>query len=202
MLIVLILYFLILVSLVATFIFTKKFLRLFSATLIAILILPLCFLVFLGIFKDKIQQGRLLPQLGTLLLLVSPPKDLWVPLASDVISHDRKEYGFLITHKYVGNHDVFISFKPLESMEVAENDFKVRIIMEKDGKVLYDKTSQKGQPFWSKDDSGLTFHHYKVPEDLPIHTPINAKIYIDGDIDTFIKHYGAAKIVVGKGSDI
>ncbi len=197
------LYFPIIILLVIAFLFTKKALRRIAGLLIVLFfILPLSLVIFLGIFKDQIQQGKILPKIGPLLLLISEPKDLWKPLASNIISKDRQEYEFFITHKYVGNHDMVISFKRLEPMEIAEHNLKIRLTVEKDGKILYDRMTQKAISYWGKEDSELMFQRYEVPEDLPVNTLLKAKVYIEGDIGDFIKRYGPTKIVLKKGSDI
>ena len=89
---------------------------------------PILFVGFLTIFKSEIQQGKLLPQFGTILILVSPPDDLWVPIWKAKLRHDKKEYQFEMSHKYVGNHVVDLSFKKLRSMETAENNFEIDFV--------------------------------------------------------------------------
>lgn len=143
----------------------------------------------------------MLPHFGTLLLLVSPPDDLFESLVSEDISDNKREYEFLITHKYLGNHVVDISFKRLPSMESAENDLKVKFAVENNGKILYANVAGKGWGYWGKNRSGLSFQMYKVPEDLPIRVPLKAKVYIDGDISTFLERYGPAELIIRKSSD-
>ena len=163
---------------------------------------PIFFGGFLTIFKSEIQQGKLLPQFGTILILVSPPDDLWVPIWEAKLRHDKKEYQFEMSHKYVGNHVVDLSFKKLRSMETAENNFEIDFVVKQEGTVLYSYNSERGSPFWGRDKSGLTFIRYRVPDDLPIRTKLNAIVRINGDIKEFINHYGAITLSIRKGSDL
>ena len=125
---------------------------------------PIIFVAFLATFKSEIQQGKLLPQFGSILILVSPPDDLRNPLGEEKLSHNKKEYQFEISHKYVGNHSVDLSFKKLKIMEAAENDFDVELIVKHNGALIYSNKMEKGSPYWGKNKSGLIFINYRVPD--------------------------------------
>jgi len=183
-------------------VFTKKIMRWIFASLFGIIfVLPLLLVCFLGVFKDKIQRGKMLPGFGEVLLLVSPPKDLFEPLAMQEISPNQQEYDFVIKHKYVGNHVIDISVGRLGSMDKLKNDFKVRCIVQKDGQVLYDETLDKGWSYWGGSSDGLTFQRYRVPQDLPIDTLLKVKVIIEGDLNSFVSDYGPTKLIIRKGSD-
>lgn len=85
----------------------------------------LCLSVLLGIsayvLRTPIQQGKLLPELGPLLNLAFPAQDLYLPLASEALSSQKKIYTFRVSHKYQGKHGVFIDI-PGKSHVVTNTD--------------------------------------------------------------------------------
>lgn len=164
--------------------------------------IPILFVGFLILFKSEIQQGKVLPQFGAILILVSPPDDLWAPLGEAKLNPDKKEYQFEISHKYVGNHVVDLSFEKLKVMERAKNDFEVELIVKHKDALIYSNKSERGASHWGKDKSGLTFIHYRVPDDLSVRTKLNTTIKIKGDIKQFIEQYGTTTLSIRKGSDL
>lgn len=202
MILVLVAYFFICITLVMLFIFSKKVMRKVSlALLILFFIVPVSFILFLALCKTPIQEGRILADFGPLLLLFAPPEDLWQPLAHEEIKGDKRIYKFRIFHKYVGNHCLVLSFDRLGSMQIVKHDLKMRFLVRKEETVLCDKTLEKAWPYWGRDESGLTFYKYKVPQDLPIREPFVAEISIQGDIEEFIEHYGTTELILRKASD-
>ncbi len=87
-------------------------------------------------------------------------------------------------------------------METAENNFEIQYVVSSGGKDILTQTSQKGLPYWGREKSGLIFIFYSVPRDLPANKQLTATIIVKGDIETFIKKYGATQIVIRKGSDV
>ena len=152
--------------------------------------------------RTPIQQGKIFPELGPLLLLAAPPDDLWVPLAEAPLEAGRKEYVFDVSHKYVGNHQVHIEFAKTTSMEEIETDLKFTLILERDGQVISSKTSGKRSSFWGQEKTGCVFIWYQVPEHAPAHVPLKARIVIDGEAESFLARYPGAKLVLRKGSDL
>ena len=165
-------------------------------------ILPLCFIAFIGVFKSEIQQGKVLSGLGPLLILVAPPQDLWIPLGSHNLDPGMREYNFQFKHKYVGNHVVEISFRKLKSMEEAYSNFEVTYTVSNNSGIIFTQTSKKGWSYWGMNESGLTFISYNIPKALPVNESLFATITIKGDIKAFIDKYGVTKVSIKKGSDV
>lgn len=163
--------------------------------------LPLCFIVFIGVFKSEIQQGKFLSGLGPLLILFAPPQDLWIPLDSHNLDPSKSEYNFKFKHKYIGNHVVELSFMKLKSMEEANSNFEVTYTVSNNSGILFTLASKKGWPYWGMNESGLTFISYNVPKTLPVKENLSATITIKGDIKAFIDKYGVTKVSIKKGSD-
>lgn len=202
MIILLAIYAVVIASLISGILILKGKQRKFLLSLTVIfVVLPLCILSFFGIFKSQMQQGKLLQGFGPLLLLVSPPEDLSVPLASENIVPSKQEYQFHFKHKYVGNYIVELSFRKLESMEYPDNNLELQYIVSSGDKIVFSRSSKKGWPYWGKNTSGLTFVSYNVPEVLPVDHDLFASITIKGDINAFINKYGPAQMIIRKGSD-
>ena len=87
-------------------------------------------------------------------------------------------------------------------MEAAENDFDVELIVKHNGALIYSNKMEKGSPYWGKNKSGLIFINYRVPDDLPPRTKLNATIKINGNIKEFINHYGTTTLSIRKASDV
>ena len=166
-----------------------------------LVILPLCFILFVGVFKSAIQQGKLLPGLGPLLMLIAPPQDLRIPLGVQNIDPEKREYHFEFQHKYVGNHVVDLSFRKLESMESAHTNIEVEYVVSIGGRTVFTQKSQKGWPYWGMKNSGLTFVSYDIPQALPVGEKVSATVTLQGDIEAFINKYGPTQLIVRKGSD-
>jgi len=172
------------------------------ALCILFVLVPLCFVAFLGLFKIEIQKGNILPSFGQILILIAPPDDLWVPLGEEYLTSNTKEYHFEFTHKYVGNHVVEISFKQIQIMETADNNFEVEYRVTDGQKEIFNKKSNKGWPYWGQKNSGLTFISYQVPDELPVNTKVFATIKVKGNITSFTKKYGSTRLSIRKGSDL
>ena len=206
MILLLIIYVFIALALISGAIFLKGKVQKTSLFLtIGLVIVPLCFIVFLGLFKLQIQRGKFLSGLGPILILVAPPEDLDIPLGFENLDPNKKEYHFEFAHKYVGNHVVDLSFnklQPLQPMKIADNNFEVEYVVSKGDKIIFTQKSRKYGAYWGLENSGLTFISYKVPLELPINTKLTATIKINGDIAAFINKYGATRINIRKGSDL
>lgn len=204
MLIIFTIYLLLIISLtIAVFTAKKSRHKTFLLITTVIVITPLACILLLGAFKSQIQQGKFFPKLGTLLLLIAPPDDIWTPLGASILEPNKQEYSFEIIHKYVGNHNVLISFKKLKSMEkAADNNFAVSFTIEKDGKSILSKSSKQNSYYWGKTTSGIIFIRYKVPDEVPINSHLKATVLIDGNIKRFLDKYGETKLVIKKGSDL
>lgn len=169
---------------------------------IMFVILPLCFIAFIGVFKSEIQQGKVLSGLGPLLILVAPPQDLWIPLGSHNLEPGMREYNFQFKHKYAGNHVVELSFRKLKAMEEAYSNFEVTYTVANNSGIIFTQTSKKGWSYWGMNESGLTFISYNIPKALPVNESLFATITIKGDIKAFIDKYGVTKVTIKKGSDV
>ncbi len=196
-------YFFIAVALIAASFFTKSWVRKISITLtVLFVVIPLCFILFLAIFKTQVQRGKILPSFGPLLSLVSPPEDLWVPIASTALELNKIEYNFNLSHKYVGNHDVGISVQKMQGIGSIGNDLIMDFSLKHHDNISLSKTTQSIGTFWGRKDCGLRFLTYQVPDIVPVDKPIKAKVIIRGNIEEFISSYGEATLYIKKGSDL
>ena len=170
--------------------------------IIGLIILPLCFILFVGVFKSAIQQGKFLPGFGPLLILIAPPQDLRIPLGIQNLDIGKREYRFEFQHKYVGNHVVDLSFRKLEAMESAHTNLELQYSVSIGGRKVFTQTAQKGWSYWGMENSGLTFISYNVPQALPVSKKLSATVTVQGDIEAFINQYGPTQLVIRKGSDL
>ncbi len=169
----------------------------------------MCFVAFLGIFKSQIQQGKILPQFSPILILLSPPNDIEKPLGADYLTPNKKEYDLKITHKYLGNHEIILSFKKLDSydeLEKTEEELFLTVEFKHDSRIIYSTSSERPISYYgyatTENKSVVSFIRYNIQNDLPINTLLKVKIKVEGDIKQFIKKYGPVKIEIQKGSDI
>ena len=82
------------------------------------------------------------------------------------------------------------------------NNFKVSVIFEKDGEMVYSKISEYISSYRGKTNSSIIFIRYEVSDKVPINTHLNAKILIEGKIKQFLDEYGKINLIVKKGSDL
>lgn len=169
---------------------------------IAILCLPLVLGFGIYLARTPIQQGKFLAEVGPLLNSIFPPDDLYKTLAEENLSPTKATYIFNISHKYVGNHGIFIivpsdrpSIKYRKSLGVSTRFFI-------GNKLIFEKPNDNhaGQ-YWGIDTYGFFFSNYNVPRDLPVSEPLTVEVTIHGDIDAFLKENLAAKVAVKKMSD-
>ncbi|MBW1849684.1 MAG: hypothetical protein JRJ27_21765 [Deltaproteobacteria bacterium] len=174
--------------------------KILLSILIIIILIPVAFIILI----KPAQQGKVLPQWGKLSFLFSEPKDLWNLLAEESLDKDKKEYNFTFTHKYVGNHSVEIIFsnKNIDVGKIDKNDIRLTVAFYEGTTLLFSKTTSYIGGFIGPRGKGLTYIRYSLPEDLPVHKKLNAKIEITGDIEEFINKHGSAKILIKKGSDL
>ncbi|MBI4651645.1 hypothetical protein HY745_10250 [Candidatus Desantisbacteria bacterium] len=150
------------------------------------------------------QQGKILPQWGKISLLFFEPKDLWEPLAQASLEQNKKEYNFVFSHKYVGNHDIEIvlSRPEIDIWKIEKNGLSLTVSIYNETNKIFSKTTSYVGAFKGLRGSGLTYLSYSLPEDLPINKELKVKIEITGNIENFINQYGSAKLIIKKSSDI
>jgi hypothetical protein len=168
---------------------------------IAFYSLPVLVVVGFYILRTPIQQGKFLAQLGPILSLVFPPEDLYDPLATKELVNGKKEYTLSFTHKYVGHHAVEISVPGKVPFGQIEPELQVSLEVFEGDTLLYKNGSVKGSGFWGRDDHGLHFAWYNVPEDLPVSKSLTAKITISGDLSGFLNERKGTTLSVTKVSD-
>lgn len=176
--------------------------KMFISLAVVLVLLPVCTIVFLIVFKTKIQQGKIFPSIGPLLLLVAPPTDLWKPLGKSMLSDAQFRYKFDVIHKYAGNHTIDISIKRLDSYEKLSSDLSVQLDLYQSDNIIYSRKDDSISSYWGSNSSGLLFVRYKVPQDAPVSVPLKAVITVKGDLKTFLSRYGPAQILLRKCSDL
>ena len=163
--------------------------------------LPVIVVFGVYLLRAPIQQGKFLGQLGPVLSLIFPPEDLYTPLVSAALLSDRKEYTLSFTHKYVGHHAVEISVPGRSAIGKLEPELMVSLEVYQGETVLYRNGPVKGSRFWGKERHGLSFSRYRVPEDLPVSSPLTAKVVVRGDLGGFLTGRTGAMLSIKKMSD-
>jgi hypothetical protein len=165
-----------------------------------ILLLLSC-LVAVGIgVSVAARHAYLLPTYGSVLNLLFPPHDLWVPLASAPVQKGVRRYGFTVRHKYPGKHEVTISIRRHPGMAHFPGDLRVTLeIQEGGGRRM--KRSGSGTAFWGSKRQGDAFCTYSFPRDVGARGNVVCTVLIDGDSDALVERYGDVKIEISKAPD-
>lgn len=179
---------------------TKGTIRKILITLLSIIVLiPICIILLI----PYMQQGKIFPAAGKLALLLAQPEDIWEPLASATLDKNKREYQFIFSHKYVGNHDVEILLsEKAEVWKINKDQLEFTVSFYDGEKELFSKETSHVGGFNGLRGDGFTFIRYSLPEDLPIGQELNVKVTVNGDIEKFINRYGAGRIIINKGSDM
>jgi hypothetical protein len=175
--------------------------RVFIAIPTVFLALPVMVIGGLYLLRIPIQEGKVLPGVAPLVGLVFPADDLYEPLATTDLTGDRSEYTLSFSHKYIGLHAIEIS-SPKEFMPEDENrNLNISLKVFEGDRIIYEAGNAKGSKFRGRDDYGLHFVGYRVPEVLPVARELTAKVVISGDLEEFIVERKAASLSVVKMSD-
>jgi hypothetical protein len=67
--------------------------------------------------------------------------------------------------------------------------------------LLYRDGPVKGSGFWGRNDHGLHFSWYGVPEDLPVARSLTARITMSGDLNGFLREREGTTLNITKVSD-
>lgn len=172
-----------------------------SVTLIGI---PAILVGLLVLFKEPLQRGEMLADtsIGPLLNLVSPPSDLYLPLASINLDPEIKEYPLSFSHEYLGNHALMVaSPRPPKEDSPSYADISVSLAVFDGQKALFKTESGKVGQFWGRDDYGAFLVPYKVPKDLPVSRDLTAKVQISGNLKGFLGRRGSTVLKIQKFSD-
>ncbi len=196
-------YAVILILLICGIAIFKSNLRKACATLVACLVvIPTLFIFLVYAFKAEIQQGKFLPNLALILILLSPPQDLFNPLATEYLDQNKKDYKFQFRHKYVGSHYVELAFnKNTPKFKISDN-LELYYVVKNDNKVLFQQSSKVVSQYWGQNHNGLIFITYAIPQTLPVNVTLDTTVTVSGDIKAFLKDHGPTQIVVRKGSDL
>jgi hypothetical protein len=168
---------------------------------VAFYALPVLVVLSFYLVRTPIQQGKFLAELGPILSLMFPPEDLYIPLAVKELTGGKIVYTFEFDHKYVGHHGVEISVPGSTPFDNIEPDLQVILEVFEGDTLFYRDGPMKGSGFWGRNDHGLHFVRYGVPEDLPVSRQLTAKITISGDLDEFLKDRGGTTLRITKVSD-
>ena len=177
---------------------TKK--KILASILTFILITP----IILGILIKPAQKGLIFPAFGKLSLLFCEPKDLWSPIAEEVITKQKRNYEFTITHKYVGNYNVSIIFanNEIDIWKIKKDNISFTVKFNDKSKQLLLKETTFVGAFKGLCGNGLSYIKYSLPEELPINKELNLTIEIKGNLEDFVTKYGTSRVVIRKGSDL
>jgi hypothetical protein len=163
--------------------------------------LPVLVVVGLYVFRTPIQQGKVMAELGPILSLVFPAEDLYIPLATTELVSGKNEYTLRFTHKYVGHHAVEISIPGKVPFGKLEPELQVSLEVLEGDTLLYRDGPVKGSGFWGRNDHGLHFSWYGVPEDLPVARSLTARITMSGDLNGFLREREGTTLNITKVSD-
>jgi hypothetical protein len=163
--------------------------------------LPVLVVVGFYLLRTPIQQGKFLAQMGPILSLVFPAEDLYIPLATTELVSGKNEYTLRFTHKYVGHHAVEISVPGKAPFGKLEPELQISLEVLEGDTLLYNDGPRKGSGFWGRDDHGLHFTWYRVPEDLPVARSLEARVTISGDLKGFLRDREGTTLSITKVSD-
>lgn len=122
--------------------------------------IPVILIGMLFLLKEPIQQGKILAgtSFGPLLNILSPPADLYHPLAFIVLDPEISDYSLNFSHKYLGNHALMVaSPRPLKeispsyagiSVSLTVFDGQVEMLKMESGKVGQAGGARITGPFW------------------------------------------------------
>jgi hypothetical protein len=170
----------------------------------ALIGIPAILVGLLLLFKEPLQRGEMLADtsIGPLLNLISPPSDLYLPLATITLDPEIPEYTLTFSHQYPGNHALMVaSPRPLKEKSPSYADISVSMAVFDGQKELSGMASDKVGQFWGREDYGAFLVSYKVPRDLPISRELTAKIKISGDLRGFLERRGNTVLKIQKFSD-
>jgi hypothetical protein len=79
---------------------------------------------------------------------------------------------------------------------------KVSIKDSRGSPLIEKKVALPNHPFWGDpDNSGITLIYFEVPAEVPLRTPLQAKIVVVKADPEFDENYGPVKLYVRKSSD-
>jgi len=194
----------IIIVLMLGFIIRAKKNNILLAIPVALIGIPAILVGLLFLFKEPLQRGEMLADtsIGPLLNLISPPSDLYLPLASIALDPEISEYTLRFSHKYPGNHALMVaSPRPLKEESPSYADISVSMAVFDGQKELLGMASDKAGQFWGREDYGAFLVSYKVPRDLPISRELTAKVKISGDLGGFLERRGNTVLKIQKFSD-
>ena len=176
--------------------------RLRAAFFVLIFCLPLLLGYGIYLARKPIQQGYIFSHLGPLLNLLSPPDDLYAPLAEEQLVSAKRTYLMHVAHKYVGDHAIEIVI-PSEGSVGTQGQIQLGISAKffHANQVVFQSAEKNGWPFWGINSHGFGFVRYSVPSDIPVRKPLHVEITVQGDIESFLRENGTSMIKLVKSSD-
>ena len=165
-----------------------------------VLLLLSCLLALLVGVSVAARHAYLFPAYGSALNFLSPPRDLWIPLASEQVQKGVRKYEFIVSHKYPGNHEVQISIPRQKGLDPLPGDLRVTLEIGAEGEIPI-KRSGSGACFWGIKRQGASFCSYSFPRDIASRGNAICRVLIEGDIDSLLKRYGNVMVEITKGSD-
>ena len=172
---------------------------------IAILGIPIFYGGLLFIFKGPIQKGFFLSNstLGPLLNHIFPPSDLYDPLAEVEINKNKSEYSLLFSHKYVGNHALFIHTKRIsDNGHLNQADISYKVTVYDNHQEIFKREQKHFSCFERIGESLNIVLWYTVPIELPVKNKLEAKIELDGNLKNFFSDHRSPKFLIKKVSDL
>jgi hypothetical protein len=168
-----------------------------------LLCLPLLVAISLYLLRTPIQQGRLLPEFGPMLSLAFPAEDLYRPLAEEALSPERATYTFSLSHRYLGNHAVYIEVLSDERPEFKiERGLRLDVRISEGDTVLIRSQEDRGSPFLGKGRYGFYYVGYRVPGDVPVAKEVTVEVLFDKGLEAFLQTHENARLIVRKSSDL
>lgn len=163
--------------------------------------------VAIAVARQPILEGRYAESVRPLYMLITPPTDLYAPLAVSPAVLDEKtaSYRFVIEHKYAGTHELGVSVEKQIPMPVRTYDWgaRYRVVFSVEGKPI--KTEIFGanpSPWWRQYESGFSLLSYEVPRDLPLGKPIVCEIVALEPGQGFHSQYGSSSFYISKSAEI
>lgn len=122
-------------------------------------------------FNEEILKSSFPDVLKSIIYLVNPPTDLFIPIASEkIIESNLPHVTVSFENKYFGKHtiDVIVSESKTNSeLEELQSEINSKIECSVGGKKIFSMFTYSRSIFISEHGKGFTLFTYDVPKDMP-----------------------------------
>jgi len=132
-----------------------------------------------------------------------PPQDMFQALASSQVNLALVGNAVLLGFKpkYPGNHELDLEVDKLVLGEPLKGKLVLSVLIKNQKKEQVKAKVRPYESFWSPQSKGFPLMAFDVPKDIKIGETGTVEVTISNPDPEFFKTYGAAHLVVRKGSD-